>query len=74
MPGEFYDWKQRLLRSAGSASPSVQQLGEVVLELFWRDGCEPTMAAMLDYAQSGLCRDFNIRASDARPQQRELEG
>jgi hypothetical protein len=68
MAGEFYGWKRELLSSAGSASPAVHQLGDHVLELFWRDGCEPTMSAMLDYAQAGLCRHFGIRASAARPQ------
>ena len=78
MPGEFYDWKQTLLRSAGSASPDVHQLGDHVLQLFWEDGCEPTMSAMLDYAQNGLCQKFNIRASDraseVRPEQKGVGG
>jgi hypothetical protein len=58
-------WKLHLLESAGDASPPVRQLGDYVLELFWRDGCEPTMTAMLDYAQGGLCDRYDIRASEA---------
>jgi hypothetical protein len=50
----FVTWKRKLLLSAGSASSPVAQIGDYVLELFWRDGCEPTIAALLDYAQSGL--------------------
>lgn len=56
----FDDWKQRLLTSAGSASAPVLLLGDYVLELFFNDGCEPTVAAMLDYAQAGLCGKFNL--------------
>lgn len=59
----FEDWKLRLLDSAGSASPSVRQCGDYVLELFWKDGCEPTMHALLDYAQAGLCGKFNLEVS-----------
>jgi hypothetical protein len=73
MPGEFFNWKQLLLGSAGSASPSIRQLGDHVLELFWEDGCEPTMNAMLDYAQNGLCQKFNIRASERASEPRFRE-
>jgi hypothetical protein len=66
----FYDWKLSLLRSAGSAKPSVCQLGDYVLRLFFEDGCEPTMSSLLDYAQAGLSSRYNIRAS-SRPLQRE---
>jgi hypothetical protein len=59
----FDDWKYLLLQSAGSASPPVLQMGDYVLELFWKDGCEPTMTAMMDYAQNGLCRSYDIQAS-----------
>ena len=61
----FDHWKQRLLESAGTASQSVRHLGDYVLELFWKDGCEPTMQAMLDYAQAGLCQHLDIRVSGA---------
>jgi hypothetical protein len=54
MPLPFYTWKRTLLESAGSASSPVVGMGDFVLELFWRDGCEPTLSALLDYAQSGL--------------------
>jgi hypothetical protein len=50
----FVAWKRDLLLSAGSASAAVGRIGDYVLELFWRDGCEPTIGALLDYAQSGL--------------------
>jgi hypothetical protein len=59
----FHDWKLHLLRSAGCASPAVRQIGEHVLELFWKDGCEPTMTALLDYAQAGLCGKFGYEVS-----------
>lgn len=65
MATAFDDWKQRLLVSAGSASPPVSRLGDYVLELFWQDGCEPTVAAMLDYAQAGLCGKFGVEVSRA---------
>jgi hypothetical protein len=63
MPPAFYDWKLQLVSSAGSTSSPILQLGDRVLELFWRDGCEPNMSALLDYAQAGLCRRFSIRVS-----------
>lgn len=62
----FVDWKRKLLQSSGSASPPVAQIGDYVLELFWRDGCEPTIAALLDYAQSGL-RPASQAAPATRP-------
>ena len=61
----FVAWKLSLLASAGSASRFIEQLGDRVLQLFWSDGCEPTMAAMLDYAQAGLCRGYSYRASSS---------
>jgi hypothetical protein len=67
MPLAFALWKLHLLESAGDASPPVLQLGDYVLELFWRDGCEPTLSAMLDYAQGGLCGRYDIRASESKP-------
>jgi hypothetical protein len=33
-------------------------MGDFVLELFWRDGCEPTVSPLLDYSQAGLCRHY----------------
>jgi len=38
-------------------------MGDFVLGLFWRDGCEPTVVAMLDYAQAGLCGKVGLRVS-----------
>jgi len=62
----FDHWKLELLKSAGDASPPVRRMGEYVLELLWKDGCEPTMTALLDYAQAGLCGKFDIEASPSR--------
>lgn len=73
MPPAFYDWKLQLLSSAGSTSSPVRQLGDHVLELFWRDGCEPNMSALLDYAQAGLCRRFNIKVSEGASAQESAE-
>ena len=64
MPLAFEEWKQRLLVSAGDASPSVRNLGDYVLELLWTDGCEATLSALLDYSQAVLCEKYRIRASD----------
>jgi hypothetical protein len=64
MSTPYADWKTQLLNSVGSVSPDVKRMGDYVLELLWRDGCEPTMSALLNYAQAGLCRHFDIRASD----------
>jgi hypothetical protein len=61
---EFINWKQMLFESAGSANAPVRQLGDHVLRLFFHEGCEPTMTALLDYAQAGLSKRYNIRASD----------
>ena len=57
----FQDWKRRLLLSAGTASPAVSGLGDLVLEVFFRQGCEPTLAALLDYAESGLHPRYETR-------------
>lgn len=59
----FDGWKFALLNSAGSASPAVLRLGDYVLELFWRDGCEPTVSALLHYAESGLLSDSESYAA-----------
>jgi hypothetical protein len=59
----FDDWKQRLLSSAGDASPPVRRMGDYVLQLLWKDGCEPTMTALMDYAQAGLCGKFGFEVS-----------
>ena len=56
----FDDWKQQLLDDAGSSGPPVRMLGDYVLELFWKDGCEPTVSGLLYYAESGLCRDADV--------------
>lgn len=62
----FDDWKQRLFESAGTSSPPIRALGDFVLELFWKDGCEPTMLALLDYAQAGLCGKFNVQVQNEK--------
>lgn len=61
----FDRWKLALLKSAGSAGPAVLLMGEGILELFYRDGCEPTMASLLRYAEIGLLKDAD--AYSARP-------
>ena len=50
----FEEWKRHLLASAGTASPAVSGLGDFVLALFYRDGCEPTLSGLLYYALAGL--------------------
>jgi hypothetical protein len=50
----FLDWKRDLLMSAGTAAPAVSAMGDPVLECFFRDGCEPTLFALLGYAADGL--------------------
>jgi len=68
MGSPFDDWKLKLLLSAGDASPPVLHLGDHVLELFWKDGCEPTLTALLDYSQAGLCQHYDIHAhANSRP-------
>ena len=68
----FDKWKSALLISSGSVSPSVRSLGDYVLELFWRDGCEPTVTALLDYAQGGLSNRFahNRESASSLPLER----
>jgi hypothetical protein len=61
----FEDWKQLLLHSSGSASAPVRKLGDYVLELFWRDGCEPSISALLNYAQTGLHPAHQARSTQA---------
>jgi hypothetical protein len=58
----FEKWKYRLLANAGDASPAVLRNGELILELLYRDGCEPTMDALMGYAQAELCRRHQIHA------------
>jgi hypothetical protein len=61
----FLVWRDRLLDSAGSASPAVKEvLGDFVLEYVWRDGCEPTMAGLLQYVQNGLHPAYEARRQD----------
>ena len=63
----FDDWKGQLISSAGDAGLPVRRLGDYVLELFWRDGCEPTLAGLFDYAQAGLCERHAVRVSHRPP-------
>lgn len=53
-PLPYRAWKESLLQAAGTSRAPVEHIGDFVLELFWRDGCEPTITALLDYAQAGL--------------------
>ncbi len=66
-PSPFEDWKRQLLRSAGDVqlTSPILRLGDFVLELFWRDGCEPTVGALLDYAQGGLCNSLGSKQAHA---------
>jgi len=57
----FAVWKQELLEhSSHCGSQPIRQLGDYVLELFWSEGCDPTLAAFLHYAQKGLCDSILI--------------
>ena len=68
----FEDWKRDLLTAAGTASPAVSAMGDSVLELFYRDGCEPTIFDLLGYAQAGLHPAYEARKqSDADPNERK---
>jgi hypothetical protein len=57
----YPDWKRQLLTSAGTAGLDVEALGEFILEYLHRDGCEPTIAALLQYVQSGLHPSYEAR-------------
>jgi hypothetical protein len=61
----FEAWKRALFASSGTASVPVRNLGEFVLEVLWRDGCEPTIAALLDYVQSGIHPAYQARRAAA---------
>ena len=68
MAPSFDDWKDKLLRAAGDVrlqSP-ILNMGEHVLELLWRDGCEPTVTALLDYVQAGLAKEYAVEVSPSR--------
>jgi hypothetical protein len=66
MPLSYADWKRKLIQSSGTVSTSVILLGDRVLELFWRDGCEPSISGLLDYAQSGLHPVHQARSARVR--------
>lgn len=67
----YPEWKRKLLAAAGTSRADVERIGDFVLELFWRDGCEPNVSALLDYAQSGLHPTYEARKQErqaaARP-------
>lgn len=73
MPPAFNEWKRKLLDSAGSAGPPVCRLGDPVLELLWRDGCEPTISALLYYVETGLRPIYEARDPKTRPESPEVE-
>jgi hypothetical protein len=49
----------------------VEALGEFILEYLHRDGCDPTMKALLEYVQNGLHPTFEAR-KESRQQARAL--
>ena len=61
----FQAWKRDLLVSAGTASAAVSAMGDPVLELFFRDGCEPTLFDLLGYALAGLHPTYAARKAAA---------
>jgi hypothetical protein len=51
----FVDWKRELLRACpGPSRLDVADMGDPLLALLFEDGCEPTLASLLDYAMAGL--------------------
>ncbi len=65
MSKAFDTWKSQLVTSAGGVqlSAAVLNIGDNVLELFYREGMDPTMAALMEYAQAGLSKRHEIRAA-----------
>jgi hypothetical protein len=66
MSKAFDAWKSSLITSAGGVclASAVTNLGDPVLECFRREGCEPTIAALMEYAIAGLSKKYDIRASN----------
>jgi hypothetical protein len=64
MPLLYPQWRRKLLASAGTVSLEVEALGEFVLEYLWRDGCEPSITALLHYVQDGLHPTYEARRQD----------
>jgi hypothetical protein len=64
----FADWKRTLFDSSGTAMTQVRNLGDYVLMLFWRDGCEPSLSGLLDYAQTGLHPAYEAQSPRNSPQ------
>ena len=71
MPPNYTEWKRKLLLSAGTSGMDVEGLGEFILEYLHRDGCEPTMKALLEYVQSGLHPTYEAR-KESRQQAQAL--
>lgn len=65
MSKAFDTWKNSLITSAGGIclASAVLNIGDNVLELFYREGMEPTIAALMEYAQAGLTKRHEIRAA-----------
>lgn len=61
MPPNYTEWKRKLLFSAGTAYLDVEALGEFILQYLYRDGCEPSMTALLHYVESGLHPTYEAR-------------
>jgi hypothetical protein len=66
MPDAFEAWKSKLITSAGGVclASAVTNLGDPILECFRREGCEPTITALMEYAIAGLSKRYDIHASD----------
>jgi len=71
----FNEWKSKLVRSAGGIflASAVLKIGDHVLELFYREGMEPTIAALMEYAQAGLSKRHEIRAIERDSQSRPAD-
>ena len=65
MSKAFDTWKNSLVTSAGGVqlASAVTNMTDPVLECFRREGCEPTIAALMEYAIAGLSKRYAIRAS-----------
>jgi hypothetical protein len=63
MSPHFDAWKQDLLVSAGDASPYVCRMGDSILDLLWKDGCDSTMTGLMGYVIQGLSKRHEIHAS-----------
>jgi hypothetical protein len=64
----FQEWKRDLMRSAGAAAPVVEKaMGDPILEVYFRRGCEPTLFHLLTYAADQLHPAPDARAEQTVP-------